>query len=149
MEVNDFRIQRIMSASHQCSACEVSSCTLKSTLSQVLIVIDCGSPRCLVDDFTLSHICECSKVSRCLIVGNFSARHINWTEITSVGRGYSKNLLLTSIQCNIIQSIPKLTIFNLDHESLLLDLVLTHNSDNVKDLSSYSSLLKSTTLSCP
>ncbi|CAH8623495.1 unnamed protein product [Schistosoma bovis] len=129
-----FRIQSTISEAHISGTCEVACCKIKSRNGLVTIGGIYRSPSCLADDFILRHICSWSMAECCLIIGDFNAPHINWIELTAPGSGFDSDLLSTVIQCALVQCITKPTHIDLQHVPSLLDLALTHHSEDVFDI---------------
>ncbi|CAH8669480.1 unnamed protein product [Schistosoma bovis] len=94
------------------------------------------SPICLADDFVLEHIHLWSDDTRCLIIGDFNAPDINWTEMTTEGsiNSFDSRLLITLMEHALVQHVSQPTRFGVNQGSSLLDLVITHETEDIVDL---------------
>ncbi|KAH9584376.1 hypothetical protein MS3_00006007 [Schistosoma haematobium] len=110
----------------------------------MLGVIYC-SPICLVDDFILEHIHLWSENTRYLTIGDFNAPDISWTEMTTEGsiNSFDSRFLVKLMEHALVQHVSKPTRFGVNQRSSLLDLVITHETEDIVDLNILPSLVNS------
>ncbi|VDO83195.1 unnamed protein product [Schistosoma curassoni] len=142
---NNINIRSSASESYDNGTCEIISCKLAIGCSTFMLSVIYRSPICLADDFTLEHIHLWSANTRCLIIGDFNAPDISWTEMNTDGsiNSFGSRILVTIMELALVQHVSKPTRFGVYRGSSLLESVITHESEDIVDLNIFPSLVNS------
>lgn len=133
---NSINIRSSVCESHDSGTSEAISCELTVGCCTFALGVIYRSPICLADDFILEHIRLWSANNRCLILGDFNAPDISWTEMTTKCsiNSFDSRLLETVMEHALVQHVSKPTRFGVNQGSSLLDLVITHETEDIANL---------------